>query len=141
MTVTYVTPQEAKVEIGDYFYASWGYDQTNVTWFRVVDLTPKGVKIQQVFGATVDDQGPVTHVVPTPEPYTRETRIYDDEGRVTWDDEGRIATQVTIAPIVTKRLKTYEWGSDTVYLAWKSYAGLTKWDGTPKYETGRGWGH
>lgn len=34
------------IAIGDFFYASWGYDQTNVDFFKVVGLTPKGVKIQ-----------------------------------------------------------------------------------------------
>jgi len=139
MTVTAVAPDKVGVKIGDYFYASWGYDQTNVDWFRVVGLTPKGVKIQKVFGTTVTDNGPYTTVEPTPNPYTTETRIYDEDGRVTWDDQGRIATTVTIAPIVTKRLQSY--GQGSVYLPWKSYANLTKWDGTPKYQTGSGWGH
>jgi hypothetical protein len=141
MRVTAVAPDTVGVKIGDYFYASWGYDQTNVDWFRVVGLTPKGVKIQKVFGKTVTDDGPYTTVVPTPEPYTIETRIYDDEGRVTWDDQGQIATEVTIAPIVTKRLQSYGDEYGRPYLPWKSYAHLYKWDGTPKYQTGSGWGH
>jgi hypothetical protein len=141
MTVTAVAPATVGVKVGDYFYASWGYDQTNVDWFRVVGLTPKGVKIQKVFGTTVDDGegGPVTYVAPTPEPYTTETRIYDEDGNVTWDDQGRIATEVKIAPIVTKRLQSY--GGDSVYLPWRSYTNLYRWDGKPKYQTGSGWGH
>jgi hypothetical protein len=30
-----------KVEVGSYFYTSWGYDQTNIDWYRVEKLIGK----------------------------------------------------------------------------------------------------
>lgn len=31
-----------------YMYASWGYDQTNVTWYEIVKVTPKSVQLVEV---------------------------------------------------------------------------------------------
>jgi hypothetical protein len=36
------------VKIGDHFASSWGYDQTNVDFYEVVGLTPKGVRLRRV---------------------------------------------------------------------------------------------
>jgi len=132
MTTTYVTPDEAGVKVGDFFYGSWGYDQTNVNYFRVVGLTPKCVKIQEVYSTTVKDSGSATYVVPTDKPAVQTHSQFNYE-------TGEFEEVVVSTPkVMTKRLQT--WGNG-VYLAWKSYASLTKWDGTPKYETGFGWGH
>ena len=130
-TITYVTPAEAGIKVGDYFSASWGYDQTNVTWFRVVGLTKKCVKIQEVYGSTVADNGPITSVVPTITPKVG-AWVKVPEGWSEYDGDAP-------APILTKRIKQY--GEDQFALAWESYADLYKWDGTPKYQTGAGWGH
>lgn len=35
-------------KIGDIFRMSWGYDQTNVDYFQVVGLTPKGVVVREI---------------------------------------------------------------------------------------------
>lgn len=130
----YATPQEAGVKVGDYFYGSWGYDQTNVNYFRVVGLTAKCVKIQEVTSTTVDDNGPITHVAPTPNVKVG-SWVRKPEG---WSEFDPTAP----APIQTKRIQVWPNGDGLrVRLAWKSYADLYKWDGTPKYQTGAGWGH
>jgi len=38
------------VKIGDVFYTSWGYDQTNVEFFQVVGFTPskKSVRLKEI---------------------------------------------------------------------------------------------
>ena len=70
------------VKVGDVFYRSWGYDQTNVNWYVVVALTPKRVKIQECLGRRTDDW----HTVPRPnetfgEIMTKQVRHYN--GRAT----------------------------------------------------------
>ena len=37
----------AAVQVGDFFVCSWGYDQTNVDYYKVISLTPKCVKVQE----------------------------------------------------------------------------------------------
>jgi hypothetical protein len=37
-----------KLNIGDILESKWGYGQTNVDYYEVRALTPKGVKIQQI---------------------------------------------------------------------------------------------
>lgn len=131
MTTTYVTPTDVGVHVGDFFYASWGYDQTNVTWFKVVGLTPKGVKVQEVYGSTVSDDGPSTTVVPTDRVKTGGW-VRNSDGDSVYDPDAKY-------PVLTKRVQQGYQG--TPVLAWKSYGILYLWDGKPQYQTGSGWGH
>jgi len=40
------------VKVGDIFYNSWGYDQTNIDWYQVTALTKSGksVKVRPIAG-------------------------------------------------------------------------------------------
>lgn len=40
------------VKVGDIFYDSWGYDQTNIDWYQVVKVLPKSVKVRRIAGKT-----------------------------------------------------------------------------------------
>lgn len=42
--------------VGDVVYTSWGYDQTNVEFFQIVELKPKSVIVRQV-GSNCSDHG------------------------------------------------------------------------------------
>ena len=46
--------KDDSVKVGDLFYSSWGYDQTNVEFFKVVGLTKSGksAKIRQIGSKT-----------------------------------------------------------------------------------------
>jgi hypothetical protein len=101
------------LKIGDHFVRSYGYDQTNISFFRVVGFTPSGksVRVQQTTKIVVDDSGPTTHVVPGPD---------------------------VIGKVITKIVRHY---GSTPSLPWDSYSWVGLWDGTPRYETGAGWGH
>ena len=37
-----------KVSIGDIFHTSWGYDQTNIEFFKVVEISPSGKTCQVI---------------------------------------------------------------------------------------------
>ena len=43
---------DAPVKVGDIFYNSWGYDQTNIDWYQVVQVSPSGktCKIRPIAG-------------------------------------------------------------------------------------------
>lgn len=51
------TQKEEKFEakVGDIFYSSWGYDQTNVDFYQVVKRTKKSVYLRQVRSQIVND--------------------------------------------------------------------------------------
>lgn len=36
------------ISIGDFFVASWGYEQTNITFFEVVGKTAKSLRLREV---------------------------------------------------------------------------------------------
>jgi len=33
---------QTQIKAGDYFYTSWGYDQTNIDYLVVVEVSPTG---------------------------------------------------------------------------------------------------
>ncbi len=53
-------------KIGDTLVSSWGYDQTNIDFFRVVSVTPKSVRVLRCETTIVASNSPLTHdaVVP-----------------------------------------------------------------------------
>lgn len=43
-------------KVGDILYASWGYEQTNIDFYKVVGLTAKSVKIVKIGQKRTDDE-------------------------------------------------------------------------------------
>lgn len=118
--------------VGDYFYTSWGYDQTQVEFYRVVALTPSGksVRVQQVWAqdvSTGDD--PHRSLVPTEHP--AEQQVYDRDA-----DNNITGTSTRPLPIATHVLLK---GGTTAIKVDGHHAWL--YDGKPKYATGHGYGH
>jgi len=132
-----IAPVDVGVEIGSFFVSSWGYDQTNVDFYKVVGLTPKGVRVQKWTSTIVGEAGgPQEYVVPGQSPRTvRDTSAVTPEMDY-W--ERQEATVDKPAPVETKRLKA--WGSGAAF-ALTSYSAAWLWDGKPTYQTGSGWGH
>ena len=48
------------ISVGDFFASSWGYDQTNIDFYKVVGLTPKGVRLQHWSSRLVDENRNIT---------------------------------------------------------------------------------
>ena len=44
-------------KVGDALYQSWGYDQTNIDFFEVVEVLPKSVKIRPISQIMVENSG------------------------------------------------------------------------------------
>ena len=79
------------VKVGDLFYDSWGYDQTQVDFYEVVGLTPSGlsVRVQKVRQVVTSSGGGTDTVAP-----------------VKGSNYG---------PVETKRLKDCSWGSEVKF--------------------------
>ncbi len=98
-------------KIGDIFYSSWGYDQTNVNFYKVVGVKGKQTLELREIGSKVvsSDGGPSTHVIA--------------------DEERFIGEKVYTRRASGKYINISE--CQTGY----------PWDGKPQYETALGWGH
>jgi hypothetical protein len=59
---------ESNIKTGTIFRMSWGYDQTNVNFFQVTRMTPKGVYVREINYESVEgSQGMMCqNVVPIP---------------------------------------------------------------------------
>jgi hypothetical protein len=119
------TTTDTRVPVGGFYVNSWGYDQTNVDFYRVVAHTAKCVKVQRWTKVVRDAYAPCAYATPG-----------DGPAMVTkWAEDGSTSEQVP-APIETKRPDPrHGW------LHVNSYSHAGPWDGTPQYQTGHGWGH
>jgi hypothetical protein len=157
--VAAVAPEAANVEVGTYFKRSWGYDQTNVDFYRVVGLTAKGVRLQQWSSAHAGEHG---HVVPGDAPRTERVwpkveqadldacercRAHTDGDLGTWSrtypapdcpDHG---SREQDCPVETKRLSAYPGGTKPFVAVGPYNDHAYPWDGKPAYETPAGMGH
>lgn len=98
--------------VGDILYTSWGYDQTNCSFFEVTKiLGPKAVEIRELAQATDHSERGADYVVPIPGRYARHSQLM----------------RKMVAP--GNRVKI------------ESYAHAHKWDGKPKYQTSALYGH
>jgi hypothetical protein len=96
------------VKVGDIYYSSWGYEQTNIDFYQVVKVSGKStVELRQISQETVKDSeyshGMACEVVAVKDSFLSEETI-------------------------TKRVGQYG-------INLNSYASASKWDGTPKYKS------
>jgi hypothetical protein len=107
-------PADVGVSVGSIFYSSWGYDQTNVSFYEVVGLTPASVKVREVAKSFVSQNGPGGNkVIPQPGNY--------------------------IGGEMTKRLQNSGYRDAAITINSSETAWL--WDGKPQYETDSMYGH
>jgi hypothetical protein len=158
-----VTPASANVTVGTVFERSWGYDQTNVDFYRVVGLTPKGVKIQKWSAHNVASEGNMhDSLVPGDRPARERVwpkveqaeldacercRVYTDGYLGEWSQTYAAAdcpehgSREQDHPVLTVRLSAYG-GSTRPYVAVGPYSDHAyPWDGRGCYQTGQGYGH
>lgn len=48
------TTPNPEVKVGSLFCMSWGYDQTNVNFFQVTRMSPKGIFVREIAGKPVE---------------------------------------------------------------------------------------
>jgi hypothetical protein len=115
-----LTPQDL---VGKFFVSSWGYDQTNIDFYKVVGATAKRVRLQK-WSAHRDEN---LRLVPGEGPHTTTHRPYD------YDTGEHGDPVVTVAPVQLKKADPGYQGRPWITLTTYSGAGL--WDGTPKSDT------
>lgn len=118
------------IKVGDFFVSSWGYDQTNIDFYKVVGVTAKCVKIQKVNTRVTADHFSQDEVEPGWEPVKGHWVRRD--GVSTYDPEAP-------APVMLKRVQSGYKGAPTLTMT--SYSIAQLWDGKPQYQTASGFGH
>ncbi len=116
-TLTYKAARRAErkapntLEVGAILYTSWGYDQTNVDFYQVVDKpSAHFVTIRKVASQTVSSNGSMDYVAPLEGEFTEQgKRVKADANNSVRISDGR--------------------------------GRATEWNGEPKYQTAWGYGH
>jgi hypothetical protein len=119
------------VKPGDFFCCSWGYDQTNIDFYRVIAVTPSGksIKVQQWTSTVLRGDGFSEAVVPGSGPVT---------GAWVRTDEGERYDHDVEAPITLRRLCHY---ADRPTFTVNSYSYAYLWEGKPERRTDSRAGH
>jgi len=120
-----MTQAQASVKelIGKFFVSSWGYDQTNIDFYKVVGATAKCVRLQQ-WSARRDAS---RRLIPGEGPHTTRARSYNAETGEYGDEV------VKVAAIRLKRVAAgYQ---DRPWITLTTYSGASLWDGTPKADS------
>lgn len=109
-------------KVGDVFYTSWGYDQTNVEFYKVVRVSKASVWVQET-GQVIEHvewgNGDYWKTSSNGQPLVREFRDYDS---------GEI--KKSIAPITCHRIRYDYEGLPAISM--NSYKSGYFWDGKPK---------
>ena len=139
------TLTDASVKVGDYLVASWGYDQTNASFFKVTKRTAKMATVVEVEGRyhTDDEDNKTTRLEPSDTPKWNHDQdaceipatAFGDSGteRNDWRDyhtRGRVCKVPK-----TYRRKIQDVGKDGEALRIKSYMWARQYEGNGAYDT------
>lgn len=116
---------ELGVKIGDFFVDSWGYDQTNIDFYKVVGMTAKMIKVQAWQSRQVDGDGGPAYNAMVPGDGPKEVGVWRPDGQGGYD---YVATE---APVELKRLTD----AGKLSISINSYRTAFLWDGRARYET------
>ncbi len=93
------------VEVGDIFYCSWGYDQTNIDFYKVVKKTKTGISIV---------------------PMSKKVIEYNDRYMT-----GKVVPGEVFVGAKPMRRKLNKYG-DKFYISINSFSSASKWSGRPE---------
>jgi hypothetical protein len=109
--------------VGDILYSSWGYDQTNIEFFKVVKVSDFSVWIQELRSQITEVTGWAHEKVIPTDSSTYEVR--------NWDVPGEYITKTY--PIQRKKIQYFSWDADEIYyVSLNSFSHAKLWDGKPK---------
>ena len=123
MTTSVIESIKVQPVVGDILYSSWGYDQTNIEFYKVVKISDYSVWIQQV-GSQITEITGWAHekVIPTD---SSDYQVRD------WDNPGAYITKTH--PIQRKKIQYFSWDADEIYyVSLNSFSHAKLWDGKPK---------
>jgi hypothetical protein len=99
------------VQVNEIYYSSWGYNQTNITYYQIVKSTEKSVVLRKIEGMRCQNEDSLASEVM---PILNKFDAHYPE------------------PLL-KRIQNYFDGN--LYFKMSSYEFAFKWDGKPKTET------
>jgi hypothetical protein len=104
------------IEVGNIFVNSWGYDQTNVSAWQVIAVTPKTVTVQRI----------ALEVVPGSDGFmSNRVRPVKDS----FDEAGYHKGET----LRNKKPYRLEWDGATVWYLRTDYGSCALWDGSRDY--------
>jgi hypothetical protein len=120
--------EKVKVQpkVGDILYSSWGYDQTNIEFFKVVKVSEFSVWIQEVGAKVVEVTGWAHEKVVPTDSSDYQVRNWDNE-KDAWGNVNAYITKTH--PIQRKKIQTYGGGYG---VSLNSFSSAWLWDGKPK---------
>jgi hypothetical protein len=120
--------EKVKVQpkVGDILYSSWGYDQTNIEFFKVVKVSEFSVWIQEVGSKIVEVTGWAHEKVVPTDSSTYRVRNWDNE-KDDWDNVNTYITKTY--PIKRHKIQYYKDGYGVIL---NSFSVAQLWDGKPK---------
>lgn len=84
------------VKVGDVFCHSWGYDQTNIEFFQVVEVLPKSVKVREIAKQQIGGGGSAMSATVKPCPGQFLAKTYNFTGGRSGDKDGPLTAQVYV---------------------------------------------
>lgn len=133
-TATRKTAGPMGIKVGDIFYSSWGYDQTNIDYYLVVRTTQSMVEVMPI-NSKIESVPHFTsqNVVPDPNSY-RDFDVRLETGRSSPYGQPERSTKMC-------KVRDGYGGRPTIILNSRSHAYAYPWEGSPLNETAPGFGH
>ncbi len=104
--------RDHNIQIGDIYYTNWGYDQTNIDFYKVVNVRGSRIDLKEL------------------------TQKYTDRGEGGYPD-----TVIPGDEFANDKIYTVSARADGTVTSLSSFEYLSKWDGQPKYQTNPYAGH
>jgi hypothetical protein len=118
--------ENLKPKVGDILYSSWGYDQTNIEFFKVVKVSEFSVWIQEIGKKVVEVTGWAHQNVVPVDSAEYQVRNWDNE-KDDWDNVNTFITKTH--PIQRKKIQA---SHATYGVSLNSFSSAWVWDGKPK---------
>lgn len=114
----------SKPQVGQFLCASWGYEQTNVQFYKVVRVSESSVWVQEWENKVDEVVGWLSEkVVPGDKPKSFVQHNYVDGQH----SDGHADCETVVAPVECKRVSKY--GG----VKFSNYKSAWVWDGKPEY--------
>lgn len=105
-------------EVGQIFYDSWGYDQTNIDFFKIIEVKEKSVVIQEIGAASVPGTGYHDSVNVKPDPESVCGKPMLKIIQVSIDNSGKPHYRFSGKHSFSGSLMPYDRGNKGVYSSW-----------------------
>ena len=114
-------------DVGDILNSSWGYDQTNISWYRVERRTEKSVWLVELKGTVVEQTGFMQgRAMPSSDIQGRYKDPY-------FDENGELQQDWDYSPF-RRKLSFSTWNDEPEpYVKLSSYEYARPWDGSAEW--------